>query len=564
MTTRTRFALSSALTLAAGAACYGLDLDCLRGTFGFALESTDVTGLADVAFASGGDLNADGFADFVVSSGAHDSVYVIFGEDGIAPSGRVMLADLDGSNGFVINGVAGSETGESVSSAGDVNGDGVADLLVSAWNTNQMGVPGAGACYVIFGGATLGAGGSLDLASLNGANGFVVHGSSDYHHIGTEVSIVDDLNGDAHSEIVVAASFGDPGGRADAGQTYVLFGGVGVGAGGAIDVSTLNGTNGFVINGVNSADESGESLASVGDVNDDGVSDLLIGASLADPNGESSGGETYVIFGTPGIGASGAVELAALDGTDGFVLLGEAAGDRSGSALAAAGDVNNDGVADLLIGAPQADSASDPRAGRCYVVFGGNAIGSGGSVELAGLDGTNGFTVSGEGAQNRLGKSVAAGDFNGDGVSDIALGAVGSRPGGLFDAGATYVLYGQPGLGSGGAVDLGTLESADGFRINGVEADKKSGWALSSLGDVNGDGYGDLAVGLTPADEAYVVYGGDVNSQYAAGDLDRSGCVNSADLASILAGWGSIAADVNDDGVTDATDLAIVLASWTN
>ena len=116
------------------------------------------------------------------------------------------------------------------------------------------------------------------------------------------------------------------------------------------ELSDLDGTNGFVLNGIGAFDFSGRSVSSAGDVNGDGIDDLIIGAFGADPNGENSG-ESYVVFGGAGVGGTGIIELSALDGTNGFVLNGIDAGDFSGRSVSSAGDVNGDGVDDLIIGA---------------------------------------------------------------------------------------------------------------------------------------------------------------------------------------------------------------------
>ncbi|MGH8568115.1 MAG: calcium-binding protein [Gammaproteobacteria bacterium] len=136
-----------------------------------------------------------------------------------------------------------------------------------------------------------------------------------------------------------------------------------------INLSSLNGTNGFGISGVAAGDNSGRAVSVAGDVNGDGVDDLLIGAFRADPNGSYSGA-SYVVFGGAGVGSGGNLELSSLDGTNGFKLSGVAAGDFSGQAVSTAGDVNGDGIDDLLIGAPSANLNHDHYSGASYVVFG--------------------------------------------------------------------------------------------------------------------------------------------------------------------------------------------------
>ena len=134
-------------------------------------------------------------------------------------------------------------------------------------------------------------------------------------------------------------------------------------------------------------------MSGAGDVNGDGFADLIVGAPGADPGGRDGAGESYVVFGDPG-GFGGALDLAALDGTNGFRLDGIDAYDFSGCSVSGAGDVNGDGFADLIVGALGADPVGRTSAGESYVVF-GDPGGFGGALDLAALDGTNGFRLDG-------------------------------------------------------------------------------------------------------------------------------------------------------------------------
>ena len=114
-----------------------------------------------------------------------------------------------------------------------------------------------------------------------------------------------------------------------AGETYVIYGGASA-PGGVLDLSSLNGTNGFILTGIDAGDSSGVSVSSAGDVNGDGYDDLIIGAHRADPNGDGSG-ETYIVYGGASApGTDGMLDLSDLDGTNGFILNGIDADDRSG------------------------------------------------------------------------------------------------------------------------------------------------------------------------------------------------------------------------------------------
>ena len=133
------------------------------------------------------------------------------------------------------------------------------------------------------------------------------------------------------------------------------------------NLSTLNGLNGFVLNGEAEGDRSGTSVSAASDINGDGVDDLIIGAPYGDPNGNSSG-RSYVVFGS-NTGLPNPFNLSSLNGLNGFVLNGEAQTDLSGFPVSAAGDVNGDGIDDLIIGAFSADP-NGTDSGRSYVVFG--------------------------------------------------------------------------------------------------------------------------------------------------------------------------------------------------
>jgi hypothetical protein len=339
------------------------------------------------------------------------------------------------------------------------------------------------------------------------------------------------------------------------GAAYVVFGTTSDFAAN-IDVSTLNGTNGFKLSGAAADDFAGFSVSNAGDVNGDHIDDLIIGAQLTNANGADAG-TTYVVFGTTG-GFSANLDLSTLNGTNGFALIGEGATYESGLSVSSAGDVNGDGIADMLIGAPDANPHG-AQSGKAYVVF-GTSTGFAASINLSALNGTTGFKMSGAASTDNTGFSVAAaGDVNGDGFADIVIGAYNADSNGA-NAGTSYVLFGKGGGFSN--IDLSTLHGSDGFFIDGAAAGEISGYSVSAAGDVNGDGYDDLIVGAwranTPAIQtgaAYVVFGhgGAFNTHFDLSTIDgTNGFKISGDLGGDDAGVSvSSAGDVNGDGLAD-------------
>ena len=545
-----------------------LDLTTLTGSTGFRLTGAAAIDQAGKAVSGAGDVNGDGFDDLLI--GAHyadpngsssGAAYVVFGGASVGSSGAIALGSLDGSTGFRLTGVAaGDQAGRAVSGAGDVNGDGFADLLIGAPYADPNG-SSSGTAYLIFGGASVGNTGTVALGTLNGSDGFRLNGAAAGDYAGYSVSGASDVNGDGFDDLLIGAFGADPNGSLS-GAAYVVFGGASVGSGGPIALGSLNGSDGFRLTGVAAGDFAGRAVSGAGDVNGDGFDDLIVGAPLADPNGGNSGA-AYLVFGGASVGSSGAIALGTLNGNNGFRLTGKAAIDQAGKAVSGAGDVNGDSFADLIIGAPGVDPGpffGVYDSGSAYVVFGGASVGSGGTVALGSLNGNNGFILKSPANAASAGQAVSgAGDVDGDGVADLLVGAPGLDQNGQRFSGSAYLVFGR---GDTVEVALGELTGPDGFALNGAAANDLAGDAVSNAGDVNGDGFGDLLIGAPYADPhgdysgaAYVVFGG---AGGFAGSLNLGSLTGSAGF--VMNGAAeydyagdavSGAGDVNGDGFDD-------------
>ncbi|MBI4582953.1 MAG: VCBS repeat-containing protein [Planctomycetes bacterium] len=469
------------------------------GRGGFAIRGSAERDLSGESVSGAGDVNGDGLADLLIgapyaSPGGRESAgesYVVFGKRDGAP---VELSEVEaGLGGFAVRGSAERDlSGSSVSGAGDVNGDGLADLLIGAPYASPGGRDRAGESYVVFGKRD---GAPVELSEVQaGRGGFAIRGVAEIDKSGFNVSGAGDVNGDGVPDFLVGAPQASLGGRYWVGETYVVFGKA---DGAPVELSEVQvGRGGFAIRGVAQRDFSDLRVSGVGDVNGDGVSDLLVGAPYASRGGRDPAGESYVVFGK----ADGApIELSEVQaGRGGFAIRGSAERDLSGSSVSGAGDVNGDGLADLLIGAPYASPGGRGGAGETYIVFG---KADGAPVELSEVQASRGgFAIRGVAAGERSGSSVSgAGDMNGDGVPDLLVAA------GLQEArypshsGAAYVVFGPRREGSprfrrgdsnaDGTVDISDAITTLGFLFLGNPLEL----ACRDAADANDDGDMDVS-----------------------------------------------------------------------
>lgn len=345
-----------------------ISLSSLNGTTGFRLDGAAALDQSGASL-SAGDINGDGVDDLIIGSvRTSGSSYVVFGRSSGNFGAVVSLSTLNGTTGFRIDG---GSIHSDISAAGDINGDGVNDLVIGTNRASPNGLVDAGSSYLVFGRSVGGFAALVNLSALNGSSGFRLDGANARDGSGTAVSAAGDVNGDGIDDLIIGATYASPNALNGAGSSYVVFGRTSFAA--IISLSTINGSNGFRLDGIAELDRSGESVAAAGDLNGDGVDDLIIGAWDADPNGVTSG-QSYVVYGRRSGGFAASIGLSTLNGSTGFRLDGTAPSDRSGIAIAGAGDTNGDRIADIIIGASGASPNGVGRAGSSYVVFGSDRV----------------------------------------------------------------------------------------------------------------------------------------------------------------------------------------------
>ncbi|WP_415380968.1 hypothetical protein [Halosimplex sp. TS25] len=440
-----------------------------------------------------GDVNGDGVDDLIIGAPRNDSAgpnsgaaYIVYGP---ADPGEVNLSDAD----VTLRGVESNDlAGWSVSTAGDVNGDGLDDVVIGA-PYNDSAAPNGGAAYVVYGDESLPS--SMNLSDADA----VLTGTEANGLAGYSVSNVNTTG--EYGSVAVGAPYADAGGE-NAGAAYVVSGlSLVESPGSALNLSEASTT--FL--GERDGSNAGWSVANAGDVDGEGDANVVIGAPRYNATAaESETGDAANLTGAAYVANAeqgGNVSLADASVT----LIGVSEGDRAGWAVAGAGDLNDDGYQDVVIGAPYNDSNNRTDAGAAYAVYGGSDID--GEQSLSDAD----VSMAGEGALDRAGWSVSAagsGDVTCDDVDDVLVGAPYNDSSAGENAGAAYLVSGNASLDG----DL-NLSNADATFLGEGEGDR-AGYAVSEAGDMNDDGFEDVAIGApyndsnnrTDAGAAYLLF----------------------------------------------------------
>jgi len=429
------------------------------GTWSTALSDADATFLGEspydesgTAVAGAGDVNDDGYGDLLIGAINNDrggnnagAAYLIHG----GVSGWSQGMDLGAEATVYVGEHTQDHAGCSVAGAGDVDGDGFGDFLVGADGSDDNG-PSAGEAYLVLGGTTLALVVDLETADASWV------GELNWDLAGSQVAGAGDVDGNGYDDMLVAAPGSDAGGNYS-GQVYLVLGQL---SGWTTDTLLTDADASFVGEAAN--DYAGEAIAGVGDVDGDGYDDFVIGAWGSDVGGTDAG-QTYLVLGR-NTGWTFATDLATADAS----FVGEALDDESGTKVAGAGDVNDDGLGDFIVGAPGSDTAATD-AGQIHVILGRNGGGWGLGADLAGAS----ASFLGEAAGDLAGSALAGGgDVDGDGYDDILLGAPDSNDAGS-DAGRIYLVLGEgfcvdhdgDGFGSPGSAECasGAMEDCDDF-----------------------------------------------------------------------------------------------------
>jgi len=493
-------------------------------------EGEDADDWGGYGVAAVGDVNCDGVQDLGISALRADetststgAVYFFFGptpeSDPLAWQGTVLdLSDADAA----FYGEEGADwTGGNLDFVGDLDGDGCDDILIPATGIDITPSINVGAVYLLYGSTTFG--GTLDYTDADA----VFRGDSARDLFGRGVSGLGDIDDDDYADFAIGAR-GDNGDQTDAGRAFVFYGSATRWTG----INGASATADCIFDGEATDDEAGFAFAGPvsytgdgTDFNDDDYWDIIISAPGNDRNGTDTG-TVYVIFG----GASRCSGTTSLSSADAMVLGQESCGigggverGQFGYSLAGAGDIDEDGYDDLVVGAPYLAHCVLPDPGGDCVCT--DDVGAAYWVPGQSLTGSDTAPAGGEvfvppnDSPVLLGWSVDAGDVtgttsdvgDGDGIPELVIGAPWFRYGSADDRGQVFLFNGTTVAGLGGSGE--TTDNAD-VKIRGEEAYDYAGWSVAVTGDLNQGGEGDILIGAYGSDRggslsgaSYVVLG---------------------------------------------------------
>ncbi len=438
------------------------------------------------------DASGDGIADILIGApyaNGTGAVYLVYGKDGFSAGGDIDLASL-GASGMVIYGEAQNDLlGWAVASLGDVNSDSLGDFLISApgHDPDLGGVrEDAGRCYLIYGSDSFGA--TLDLSSLTADDGIIINGASDFDMIGLSLAAAGDFGGTADPDFAIGAPLKDANGALAAGVAYVVFWDSGISS--EIDLASGLGAQGVVFEGSGYIESAGFSVSGDFDFNNDGNSDLLLGSPGAGYGQLDYAGRAYLLYGRSGFTSPFLLSDVTAGGGYGVAFDGASAYEQAGFSVLGIHDFNLDGFDDAAIAAPLA-SPNGLYSGRTYIVYGSDSSPS--QVDLVSI-GEDGLTLDGESEEDgKYGLSLAdLSDVNGDGITDIAIGAQNSISQGMYYAGVSYLVIGCRFHEESG--ELGSMMRKQSL-FNGAKVGDFSGCAIAGGEDLDNDGLLDVVIG---------------------------------------------------------------------
>jgi len=405
-----------------------------------------------------GDVNGDGYDDLIISAAYYDN--------GETDEGRVFVYygsvnGLPSTPSWTAESNQGGASCYSAATAGDVNGDGYSDIIAGAqfYDNGQID---EGRVYAYYGSSS----------GLPSVANWTAESNQAGAAYGIMVSTAGDVNGDGYSDVIVGAQFYDNG-QTDEGRAYVYYG----------SASGLSDTANWTAECEQNYSYFGISVSTAGDVNGDGYADVIVGAPYFS-NGEASEGRAYVYYGS----STGLSNIA------NWTAESDQAYSLFGYSVSTAGDVNGDSYTDVILGAYLYD-LGETDEGRAYVYYGSSS----------GLSSTPNWTAESNQINARFGVAVStADDVNGDGHSDVIVGAYRyDNP--QIDEGKAYIYYGSP-TGVSSEANWTTEINQTGARF---------GYSVSTAGDVNEDGYSDAIIGAVNYDNgeldeggAFIYYGG--------------------------------------------------------